>query len=120
MESETIQVIAGFTSATIFASSKIPMLLKAFITKDLKSYSLGHMALSNTGNVVYWIYVVSLPLGPIWLLQSFFTIADVLMLLCKVKSLKSGRSELASSRLVTDTAVNVIRAHQPSSHQVQI
>ncbi len=86
------------------------------------------MALSNTGNLVYWIYVVSLPLGPIWLLQSFFTIADVLMLLCKVKSLKSGRRELASSRVTVDAAVKSTqayrpvsdRAYHPTSHQVQI
>jgi len=91
MEPETIQAVAGFTSTIIFASSKIPMLLKAFITKDMESYSLGHIALSNTGNVIYWLYVVSLPVGPIWFLQAFFTLADVLMLLCLVNGRKACR-----------------------------
>lgn len=85
MEPEIIQVIAGFTSTMIFASSKIPMLMKAFKTKDLGSYSLGHILLSTTGNLMYWLYVISLPVGPIWFLQIFFTIADILMLLCYVR-----------------------------------
>ncbi len=112
MELETIQAIAGFTSTVIFASSKIPMLLKAFITKDLKSYSLGHIALSNTGNLIYWLYVVSLPVGPIWFLQGFFTMADVLMLLCLVHSSKTSRSERISSRAIADAATNGIQAYQ--------
>jgi hypothetical protein len=82
MEPEIVQAVAGFTSTEIFASSKIPMLMKAFITKDMKSYSLGHITLSNTGNAIYWLYVASLPVGPIWFLQGFFTLADILMLLC--------------------------------------
>jgi hypothetical protein len=69
-----IHVIAGFTSTLIFAGSKIPMLLKAFTTKDLRSYSLGQIVLSSTGNLMYWLYVISLPVGPIWFLQGFFTI----------------------------------------------
>ncbi len=85
MEPEIIQLVAGFTSTMIFASSKIPMLMKAFKTRDLRSYSLGHIALSNTGNLMYWPYVISLPVGPIWFLQGFFTIADILMLLCYLR-----------------------------------
>lgn len=85
MESEIIQVVAGFTSTMIFASSKIPMLLKVFKTKDVGSYSLGHIVLSNTGNLMYWLYVLSLPVGPVWFLQGFFTITDVVMLLCYIR-----------------------------------
>ena len=85
MEPEIIQAVAGFTSTVIFTTSKIPMLLKAFMTKDLKSYSLGHIALSNSGNAIYWLYVVSLPVGPIWYLQGFFTMADMLMLFCYIR-----------------------------------
>jgi uncharacterized protein with PQ loop repeat len=90
MEPQIIQVIAGFTSTMIFASSKIPMLMKAFKTKDLESYSLGHIALSNTGNLMYWLYVISLPVGPIWFLQGFFTLTDILMLICYVRYQKVG------------------------------
>ncbi len=80
MEFESVQILAGFASTAIFASSKVPMLAKALRTRDLHSYSIGHMGLSATGNLTYWIYVVSLPVGPIWLLQGFFTLADLLML----------------------------------------
>lgn len=80
MEFESVQVLAGFASTAIFASSKVPMLAKALRTRDLHSYSIGHMGLGATGNLTYWIYVVSLPVGPIWLLQGFFTLADLLML----------------------------------------
>jgi hypothetical protein len=60
-------------------SSNLPMLFKAFKTKDLRSYSLGHIALSNFGNLLYWLYIASLPFGPIWFLQGFFTLSTALM-----------------------------------------
>lgn len=85
MEQEATHIVAGLVSSVLFASSKLPMLLKAFRTQDLKSYSFGHIMLSNTGNAIYWLYVTSLPLGPIWILQGFFTMADLLMLLCYVR-----------------------------------
>jgi hypothetical protein len=76
---QSLQMIAGFTSSLIFVSSNLPMLFKAFRTKDLSSYSLGHIALSNFGNMVYWLYIASLPFGPIWFLQGFFTLSTALM-----------------------------------------
>jgi len=84
MEFESIQLLAGFASTAIFASSKVPMLAKALRTRDLHSYSLGHIGLSTTGNMINWLYVISLPLGPVWLLQGLFTIADLLMLVCYI------------------------------------
>ena len=80
METQSLQVIAGFTCSAIFVTSSLPMLLKAFKTKDLKSYSFGHILLSHIGNLLYWIYVVSLPVGPVWFLQGFFTFSTALML----------------------------------------
>ena len=80
MEFESVQILAGFASTAIFASSKVPMLAKALSTRDLHSYSVSHIGLSAGGNLIYWLYVVSLPMGPIWLLQAFFTLADLLML----------------------------------------
>lgn len=47
--------IAGLTSSVLFTSSKLPMLLKAYRTRDLKSYSLGHLMHGNTGNAIYWL-----------------------------------------------------------------
>jgi len=75
-----LPVIAGVISTTIFALSTLPMLLKAFQTKDLRSYSLGNILLSNVGNVVHSIYVFNLPPGPIWLLHAFYLVTTGLML----------------------------------------
>jgi uncharacterized protein with PQ loop repeat len=81
MEMETnLPVIAGAISTTIFALSTLPMLFKAFRTKDLSSYSLGNILLANMGNVVHSVYVFSLPSGPIWLLHSFYLVTTGLML----------------------------------------
>jgi len=73
-------MLAGIASSTIFISSNLPMLLKAFKTKDLSSYSLGHLTLGTLGNLIYWLYVISLPFGPVWILQAFFTLASASML----------------------------------------
>jgi len=75
----------------MFVSSNFPMLLKAFRTHDLSSYSLTHIALSNLGNLIYWVYVVSLPVGPIWFLHGFFTVTTALMLLCYVRYQRRSR-----------------------------
>jgi hypothetical protein len=82
MNIHSLPVLAGFASSAIFICSNFPMLLKAFKTKDLSSYSLGHLTLGTLGNTIYWLYVFSLPLGPIWFLQAFFTMASVSMLIC--------------------------------------
>jgi hypothetical protein len=75
-----LPVIAGIISTIIFAVSTLPMLLKAFHTKDLRSYSLGNIALANTGNAVHCLYVYSLPPGPIWLLHGFYVVTTAMML----------------------------------------
>ena len=79
MESN-LPVIAGAISTTIFALSTLPMLLKAFRTKDLSSYSPGNIMLANVGNLVYSVYVFDLPPGPIWLLHSFYLVTTAMML----------------------------------------
>jgi hypothetical protein len=56
------------------------MLVKAGRTKDLTSYSLGNIVLANLGNLIYAVYVVSLPLGPVWALHGFHLGATGLML----------------------------------------
>jgi uncharacterized protein with PQ loop repeat len=75
-----LPVIAGAISTTIFALSTLPMLVKAFQTKDLSSYSLGNILLANVGNVIHSIYVFNLPAGPIWLLHAFYLVTTGLML----------------------------------------
>ncbi|HEY7020528.1 MAG TPA: PQ-loop domain-containing transporter [Ktedonobacterales bacterium] len=76
-----LPVIAGTISTTIFALSTLPMLLKAFKTKDLRSYSLGNILLANAGNLIHSIYVFHLPAGPIWALHSFYLLTTALMLI---------------------------------------
>jgi uncharacterized protein with PQ loop repeat len=76
-----LPVVAGMISTALFVFSMLPMLYKALRTKDLKSYSPGNLALSNAGNAVHSVYVFSLPVGPIWLLHSFYVIAAALMLI---------------------------------------
>jgi hypothetical protein len=80
MNVQTLQVFAGFTSTVMFVTGNLPMLRKAYKTKDLKSYSLGHIALGSLGNMIYWLYIASLPFGPVWILQGFFTLSSLLML----------------------------------------
>jgi len=80
-----LPVIAGAISTMIFALSTLPMLRKAFQTKNLGSYSLSNILLSNLGNLVHAIYVFSLPPGPIWLLHSFYLITTALMLVWYVR-----------------------------------
>ena len=64
----------------IFAVSTLPMLVKAYRSQDLSSYSLGNIGLANVGNAVHSVYVFSLPPGPIWALHSFYLVSSALML----------------------------------------
>jgi uncharacterized protein with PQ loop repeat len=75
-----VAVFAGVMSTGLFAMSYLPMLVKAARTKDLSSYSLGNLAITNVGNLVHSVYVFSLPVGPIWFLHAFYLIASALML----------------------------------------
>jgi hypothetical protein len=80
MDVQHVQVVAGFISSCIFICSNLPMLYKALITKDLRSYSLAHIGLANVGNLLHWVYVAGLPVGPIWWLHGFNTAVAMLML----------------------------------------
>ena len=80
-----LPTIAGAISTVIFVVSTLPMLIKAFRTKDLSSYSLGNIATANVGNLVQCVYVLSLPVGPIWFLHGFYVVATFLMLVWYVR-----------------------------------
>ena len=77
---DQVPMIAGTVAGLIFAAASWNMLVKAWRTKDLRSYSLGQIALNNVGNLFYWLYVISLPFGPIWFMHAFFTLVSLLML----------------------------------------
>ena len=97
---DLMPVVAGAVSTAIFVASALPMLMKAFRTKDLKSYSLPNIALSNVGNVIHSAYVYSLPPGPIWVLHGFYLVTTGLMLLWYL------RYELWGSRSIAEATVN--------------
>lgn len=84
-----MKIIAGTISTMIFTISSLPMLIKARTTKNLRSYSLCNLVLSNLGNIIHWLYVISLPLGPIWFLHGFATLSTILMLVWFLKFRRS-------------------------------
>ena len=85
MDPQQLALFAGMISTSIFAVSHVPMLIRAFRTKDLHSYSAANLALSNLGNGFHWLYIASLPFGPIWFLHGFYTFAAAIMLLWYVR-----------------------------------
>jgi len=94
----SMATVAGSASTLIFACSTMPMLIKAFRTKDLGSYSLGNILLSNVGNLIHSVYVFSLPAGPIWLLHSFYLITTGLMLVWYLRYEHDGNTWVLVSR----------------------
>ena len=80
MTGTDLPILAGVVSTTLFVTSTLPMLAKAWRTRDLSSYSLGQLLLANLGNLVYSVYVFSLPAGPIWALHSFYVVSTATML----------------------------------------
>jgi hypothetical protein len=75
-----VAVLAGSISTAVFVVSALPMLYEAARTRDLGSYSLGYLALTNVGNGFHAVYVFSMPVGPIWALHSFYMLSSALML----------------------------------------
>ncbi len=80
-----LPTIAGFISTALFALGTLPMLAKAFRTRNLASYSLGNILLSNVGNIIYSVYVFQLPPGPVWFLHSYNLLSTGLMLVWYLK-----------------------------------
>ncbi len=81
MDTMQLSMLAGMLSTILFAGSNIPMLVKAFRTKDLRSYSLTYLVLVNLANGIHWFYIAALPFGPLWVLHSFYTLSTFLLLL---------------------------------------
>ncbi len=73
-------MVAGSVAGLLFAAGSLDMLVKAWRTKDLRSYSFGQILMNNVGNLFYWLYVLSLPFGPIYFMHGFFTFVSLLML----------------------------------------
>ena len=84
-----IPILAGMISTVVFVVSNLPMVLKAVRTRDVSSYSLSSMAMINGANVVYSLYVFSLPLGPIWALHTFYLVSCGIMLALCLRNRRS-------------------------------
>jgi hypothetical protein len=92
-----LPVVAGGVSTVLFAASALPMLIKAGRTRDLRSYSLSNIVLSNVGNAVHSIYVFNLPAGPIWVLHTFYLTSTALMLVWYLRFAIGRRSRTTPS-----------------------
>lgn len=104
----SLAVLAGFASTIIFAISTLPMLLKAYRTRDLSSYSLGNILLANVGNLVHSVYIFALPPGPIWLLHAFYVVSTALMLIWYL------RYEWRTRRAAAPPPAQMPLSHTPS------
>jgi hypothetical protein len=104
MDTGNLPIIAGITSTIMFASGNIPMLIKVYKSQDLRSYSLSHIVMSNIGNGVHWVYIASLPFGPVWALHAFYTVTTAFMLALYLKH----RANWEDIRRVTGEFVKVM------------
>jgi len=87
-----LSLLAGTLSTVLFAVGMLPMLVKAARTKDLASYSLGSLLLTNVANAVHSVYVFNLPAGPIWALHLAYVLASALMLAWWLRYRDTGRT----------------------------
>ena len=110
----SVPLIAGGISTMIYASGVLPMLVKAFRTKDLGSYSLGNILLANVGNIVNSVYIFDLPIGPIWLLHSFYLVTTALMLAWYLRYAQRRRVRPHESASATHSgSIGDLRRHPP-------
>jgi uncharacterized protein with PQ loop repeat len=107
--SASLPVLAGAISTVIFVTSTLPMLVKAARTKDLSSYSVGNIVLSNLGNLINTVYVVHLPFGPVWALHAFHLVTTGLMLFWYVRYASRARRRTRQRVVAEITGVLVQR-----------
>lgn len=81
----------GVVATLLFVASAIPMLVRAFRTRDLSSYSPANLIIANVGNLAQTIYVATLPIGPVWLMHLFNLVVSALMLLWWLRHSRTNR-----------------------------
>lgn len=91
-----VAVLSGSASTVVFVGSSLPMLGKAWRTRDVSSYSRGNLVLATLGNGFYSVYVVSLPVGPLWFLHLFNVLTTGFMLVWHLRY--AGRPGEAKNR----------------------
>ena len=75
-----LALFAGSAAAAIFMIAQLPMLIKACRTRNLASYSFANIGLANLGNLLYSVYVLHVPVGPVWAVRLFNQTTSGLML----------------------------------------
>lgn len=109
-----LPVLAGTLSTVLFAAGMLPMLIKAARTRDLASYSLGNLVLSNVANLVHSLYVFNLPAGPIWALHLAYVFASALMLAWWLRYREAGHDGTGSMQAGQQerSAMEIATRHQ--------
>jgi len=105
-------LFAGSTAAAIFMLSQLPMLAKACRTRNLTSYSFANIGLANLGNLLYAVYVVHVPLGPVWAIHGFNSTTSGLMLFWY---LRHGRRTPVRDRRTAPSELSALSVHPPHS-----
>jgi hypothetical protein len=77
--------LLGVISTLLFVAATLPMILKAWRTHDMRSYSLGNLLLVNVGNVLHAVYLLHLPPGPIRLLHGYNLLVAAMMLIAYLR-----------------------------------
>ena len=111
-------MIAGTVSTVVFAVSNLPMLRKALRTRDVSSYSLSSIAMINAANVVYSLYVFSLPPGPIWALHTFYLVSCAIMLVLFLGQRRASARRRAGGRPTAGLRDERPPAGHPSAYDV--
>ena len=114
MDTQNLSLIAGAVSSLIFVSSHVPMLWKAYTTRNLSSYSLLNIILINFGNLLYWLYIVSLPIGPVWMMHTFYTVSSGLLLYLYGRYVLSKSIKRYSQRLLARLRSKISLPSAPS------
>ena len=92
--------VAGAVATALFTVALLPMVAKAARTRDLTSYSGGNLAMANVGNVINWLYVAGLPVGPVWIMHGVNTAAGATMLSWWIRGRRRAAETVATSMRV--------------------
>lgn len=107
MDITRIAPMLGVVATVLFVISQAPMLVKAARTRDLDSYSGSNLVIANIGNVAQSGYIITLPMGPVWALHGFNTIASGCMLYWWLRYSRRGRAVGAGAAAAGEGAVVV-------------
>ena len=92
-----IATAAGTVATAVFASSTAPMVWRAARSRDMTSYSRPSLALTNVANAIHTVYVLSLPLGPVYVLHSVHVVVAFFMLCWHVRHVRTTPKDVRES-----------------------